>query len=92
MKYIFKAIWHFGLKPALALTLSLVYYGMIAGVFTLAFLWNFNFKEALQAADIVWSEQEERVSESNQYWYYKTPFDAVYGRKKWAKIKREHFL
>lgn len=92
MKYIFKIIWHIAMKPILALLLSISYYSFIALAFIVVFVWSLNFYEASKASKIFWCAEDELNRDGDKYWYYKTPIDQMYGRKKWTTRSYDHLF
>lgn len=74
----------YAIKPILVLFLSAIYYTLIITVFLIQLVWSFDFRKAITDGNIVWYAQPLWDRDGEKYWYYRTPFDAIYGRKKWG--------
>ena len=56
------------------------------------FIWSLNLRKAMSTSKLIWCAQEELSRDEEKYWYYKTPVDALYGRKKWTTRNYDHLI
>ncbi|MCE7039197.1 hypothetical protein LZG71_02380 [Dyadobacter sp. CY312] len=64
-------------------SLGLIFYVFISLMVILSFLWDFNFRRAMQMYSIRFWTQQEKVGVGEQYWYYQSPWHCLLKIKQW---------